>query len=99
EATALVEVVALEVPNVFTPNGDGINDRFEIRGLTAYPENRLIIFHRWGTEVMHTTSYRNDWDGANLSEGTYYYVLELRTPNGRRQTFKGFITLVRNVNH
>lgn len=99
EATAMVEVVALEVPNVFTPNGDGINDQFEIRGLTAYPENQLIIFNRWGNEVMRTAPYRNDWDGANLSEGTYYYVLELRFPNGRWQTFKGFITVIRNTNH
>ena len=98
KASAVVEVIALQVPNVFTPNGDGINDRFEIRGLTAYPDNRLVIFNRWGNEVFNARPYHNDWDGANLSEGTYYYVLEVRFPNGRWRTFKGFITLIRNVN-
>ena len=99
EAEATVEVVALKIPNVFTPNGDGLNDRFEIRGLELYPENRLVIFNRWGNEVYSAKTYTNDWDGANLSEGTYYYIFELRLHTGHWQTFKGFVTLMRNVNH
>lgn len=98
EARATVEVIALKIPNVFTPNGDGVNDRFEIRGLERFPENRLLIFNRWGNEVFKTNAYQNDWDGANLSEGTYYYIFELRIHSGRWQTFKGFVTIMRNVN-
>lgn len=98
EAEATVEIVALEIPNGFTPNGDGLNDRFEIRGLEFYPENRLLIFNRWGNEVYNVTAYKNDWDGASLSEGTYYYIFELRLHSGHWQTFKGFVTIVRNVN-
>ena len=98
EAAATVEVIALKVPNAFTPNGDGLNDRFEIPGLASYPENRLVVFNRWGNEVFSAKPYNNDWGGASLGEGTYYYIVELRLPNGHWQTFKGFITLVRNVN-
>ncbi len=97
EAAATVEVVALEIPNGFTPNGDGLNDHFEIRGLEFYPENRLLIFNRWGNEVYRITGYKNDWDGASLSAGTYYYIFELRLHSGHWQTFKGFVTIVRNV--
>lgn len=99
EAEATVEVMALKIPNVFTPNGDGVNDRFEIRGLEFYPENRLVIFNRWGNEVYAAKTYNNDWDGANLSEGTYYYILDLRLHSGHWQTFKGFVTVIRNVNN
>jgi len=99
EAIGTVKVIALKIPNVFTPNGDGLNDRFEIRGLELYPENRLIIFNRWGNEVYSAKTYTNDWDGANLSEGTYYYIFELRLHSGHWQTFKGFVTLMRNVNN
>ncbi len=98
EAAATVEVVALKIPNGFTPNGDGLNDRFEIRGLEFYPENRLLIFNRWGNEVYNVKTYKNDWDGADLNEGTYYYIFELRLHSGHWQTFKGFVTIVRNVN-
>lgn len=99
EAIGTVKVIALKIPNVFTPNGDGLNDRFEIRGLELYPENRLIIFNRWGNEVYSAKTYTNDWDGANLSEGTYYYIFELRLHSGHWQTFKGFVTVMRNVNN
>lgn len=98
EARATVEVIALKIPNVFTPNGDGINDRFEIRGLERFPENRLLVFNRWGNEVFKTSPYRNDWDGANLSEGTYYYIFELQLHTGHWQMFKGFVTVMRRVN-
>ncbi|MGV3763373.1 T9SS type B sorting domain-containing protein [Parapedobacter sp.] len=98
EALATVEVIALEIPNGFTPNGDGQNDRFVIRGLEAYPENRLLVFNRWGNEIYRVTPYKNDWDAANLGEGTYYYIFELRLNSGHWQTIKGFVTIVRNVN-
>lgn len=99
EARGDVEVVALKIPNTFTPNGDGINDYFEIRGLELFPEHRLTIFNRWGNEIYRSNSYKNDWNGIGLSEGTYYYAFELRLHNGRMQTFKGFITLIRNTNN
>lgn len=98
-ARAEVDVIALKIPNTFTPNGDGVNDYFEIRGLELFPAHRLTIFNRWGNEVYKSSNYQNDWNGAGLGEGTYYYAFELRLHTGHVQTFKGFITLIRNTNN
>ncbi len=98
ESIASIEVIAMKIPNTFTPNGDGLNDYFRIRGLELFPENRMVIFNRWGNEVYRASPYKGDWNGSNLSEGTYYYVFEVRLPNNHSQTFKGYITLIRNVN-
>ncbi len=95
EALATVEIIELTIPNVFTPNGDGVNDLFVIRGIELFPQHRLVIFNRWGNEIYRSDNYRNDWNGGGISEGTYYYVLEVKTQNGRWQTFKGFITIIR----
>lgn len=97
-AEAAVEIVTLEIPNGFTPNGDGLNDRFVIRGLEFYPENRLLIFNQWGNTVYNVTGYQNDWDGGSINAGTYYYIFELRLNSGHWQTFKGFVTVVRTTN-
>lgn len=97
ETSVSVAIIPLQVPNTFTPNGDGLNDYLEIQGLAHFSAHRLVVFNRWGNEVYKSTSYQNNWDGGNLHEGTYYYVLELRLHSGQWQTFKGFVTLVRNV--
>jgi len=83
----------LKIPNVFTPNGDGINDVFEIRGLDKFAQNELVIVNRWGNEVYHKTNYQNNWTGEGLNEGTYYYVLKVKTTEW--QVLKGYITLMR----
>jgi len=65
------------VPNVMTPNGDGMNDIFEIRYIDLYDVKKLTIYNRWGTIVYQSEDYQNDWDGGNVSDGVYFYVLEL----------------------
>ena len=86
----------IKVPNLFTPNGDGINDVFEIRGLNQYAENQLQIVNRWGNEVFHATNYQNNWTGEGLNEGTYYYVLRVkRIGSNQYEVLKGYITLIR----
>ena len=80
------------VPNAFSPNGDGINDYFEILGIENYEGNSLTIINRWGNKVYEAKNYGISsmpkyWDGkANtgmrigneeLPTGTYYYILEL----------------------
>jgi len=94
-ATALTQVVALKIPNVFTPNGDGVNDFFEIVGLGLFAENELYVFNRWGNEVFHQNHYQNNWNGQHLEEGTYYYALRVKMENGQWETFKGYLTLMR----
>lgn len=65
----------LTIPNVFTPNSDGINDFFEVVNLHLYPENELVVINRWGKEVFRQYQYDNRWDAAGLSHGVYYYKL------------------------
>lgn len=89
-------VNALNIPNVFTPNGDGNNDTFEIRGLDLFAENDIIIVNRWGNEVFKQTNYKNSWTGEGLNEGTYYYILRVKEHAGDEwQIYKGYITLIR----
>lgn len=62
----------LKIPNVFSPNGDGPNDRFTYE-LEHIAEIDLVIFNRWGTLVYATQSMSDFWDGGGLPEGTYFY--------------------------
>lgn len=87
----------IAIPNLFTPNGDGTNDVFEIRGLNQYGDNELSIVNRWGNEVFRQKNYQNTWSGEGLNEGTYYYLLRVKPKGGNTewQVFKGYITLIR----
>lgn len=87
----------INIPNLFTPNGDGTNDVFEIRGLNQYGDNELSIVNRWGNEVFRQKNYQNTWSGEGLNEGTYYYLLRVKSKGGNAdwQVFKGYITLIR----
>ncbi|RZK93285.1 MAG: gliding motility-associated C-terminal domain-containing protein [Pedobacter sp.] len=86
----------LFIPNLFTPNGDGTNDVFEVRGLNLFVQNDLVIVNRWGNEVYKSNNYQNNWTGEGLNEGTYYYLLKVKESAGSNwQVFKGYITLIR----
>ncbi|PWS30562.1 gliding motility-associated C-terminal domain-containing protein [Pedobacter paludis] len=86
----------LFIPNLFTPNGDGGNDAFEIRGLNFFAENNLVIVNRWGNEVYKSSNYQNNWTGEGLNEGTYFYVLRVKeNTSSSWQVFKGYVTLIR----
>jgi gliding motility-associated-like protein/uncharacterized repeat protein (TIGR01451 family) len=82
------------IPNVITPNGDGKNDKLIIIGISRYPNSSLFIYNRWGNQVYQSKNYQNEWDGKDLNEGTYYYILKLNTPEGER-SYKGWIELLR----
>ncbi len=79
------------IPNVITPNGDDINDTFEIQDLEAYEENLLKIFNRYGDLVFTQRNYRSGWSGAGLSPGVYYYefLLDLQ------QRLHGWLQIIR----
>ena len=89
----------LFIPQGFSPNGDGINENFVIKGLPD-GENELTIFNRWGNKVYFNANYDNTWDGrANeggngnnkLPQGTYYYILKLKGTDEKPYT--GFVVL------
>ncbi len=94
--TVVVEVKDLRIPQGFSPNGDGINDKFEIPGIENLrgKNAELIIINKWGAEVYHDTNYKGDWDGTHdgtpLPSDTYYYILRII---GR--TYKGFLIIRR----
>ncbi len=83
-----------EVNNTFTPNNDGQNDHFTIKNIELFPENELVILNRWGNEVYTRFSYDNTWNGSNLSEGTYFYILNVKMCDEVR-TINGYITILR----
>lgn len=63
------------IPNIITPNGDGLNDNFEISNVTNFSEARLSVYNRWGMKVFESRNYLNDWSPSDLASGTYYYIL------------------------
>ena len=83
------------IPNVFSPNGDGVNDVFSISGLDKCSSYSLKIYNRWGIPIFETAETGFVWDGrtsagVNAEEGTYFYILTNNTA-----TRKGFVTLLR----
>jgi gliding motility-associated-like protein len=86
---------ALTVTNVFSPNGDGVNDKWEIANLENYSENDLTVFNRWGNEVYRQQNYQNSWTGGELSAGTYFYVLKVKECDGAFRTYKGYVMIMR----
>ncbi|MGN6292980.1 MAG: DUF2341 domain-containing protein [Chitinophagaceae bacterium] len=89
------DLAVIEPKIIITPNGDGINDRFEIKNIDAYPNNRLQVFDRSGKVVYEKQNYTNNWDGKvqnrPLADDTYFYVL---TVNGK-VIRKGSITIIK----
>lgn len=86
----------LTIPTLITPNKDGRNDYFYLRGTDAFGPNELIIFDRRGVRVYHDPDYHNDWDGVDynnrpLPDDTYYYVFKA----GKGKPRSGFIMIRR----
>ncbi|RZL13821.1 MAG: hypothetical protein EOO62_07135 [Hymenobacter sp.] len=89
-----VAAPAYEVPNVFTPNHDHLNDAFELR-LAGPRTFHLQIFNRWGREVFSTNQYGNFWTGSGAAAGVYYYYWRYSTDcDPVEHTLKGTVTLV-----
>lgn len=90
----------VEVPNVFTPNGDAVNDFFTIKNIQQYSQTSMTVFNRWGVKVYETTDYTNDWDGTDqktgqkLADGVYYYIINMKDEaSGKTQNFEGSVTI------
>jgi len=93
------------IPNIFTPNGDGVNDWLEIPCLDSgfYQGNSLVVYNQWGDKVYEAAPYSNDealaWRGTldgepgkDLPDGVYFYIFK---PGPNEATVKGFIEIFR----
>lgn len=82
----------LYIPNIFTPNNDGINDYFKIKGIEK--EIWVIyIYNRFGDLVFLSQDYQSNWQADNYPDGTYYYILKHST--NTELIFKGFVEVYR----
>ncbi len=78
-------------PNVFTPNGDGVNDNLIFTGLENFPGSSITIYNRWGNKVFENANYNNDWNGSGVSDGTYYYILA----KSDGTSISGYVTVIK----
>jgi gliding motility-associated-like protein len=95
--TIYINYTNFKIPNAFSPNNDGKNDFFEIKGLEEYAPANIVIFNRWNQEVYSSKNYQNDWNGSNnkgkeLVDDTYFYILTL----SNKESHQGYIILKRN---
>lgn len=95
------------VPNIFTPDGDGVNDYFEIFNVHQYKTRRIVqIYNRWGKSIFKSDMYTNEigkvWDGTDsngnkLADGVYFYYVDLYDEaSGKSFIEKGSVTLMGN---
>lgn len=93
----LTEANDLVMPTGFSPNEDGANDFFDIRGIDGYAKNLFTVLNRWGNVVYEHPNYSNQWKGENnqgekLPDGTYFVILSI---NDGTRTLQGFVDLRR----
>jgi gliding motility-associated-like protein len=96
DQTQIIVSPEITVSNTITPNGDGINDYWVIKGLIAYEQATVDIFNRYGQKIFHSLGYPKPWDGtyngSSLPVGVYYYVIDTKV-NG--QVLSGPITIIK----
>jgi gliding motility-associated-like protein len=93
----------LNIPNTFTPNGDGDNDVWVIGGLNRFDDCEIWIYTRWGQRVFHQNGYETgeEWNGTNrglsLSPATYYYIIDIKKKDadGKVKKYAGAITIIK----
>jgi gliding motility-associated-like protein len=89
-------LLAPEVPNAFSPNGDGINDTWVIKYLDSYPDATIDVYNRYGQPVLKSVGYNKPWDGkyngSDLPIGTYYYIVN---PRNGRKIITGSVTIIK----
>ena len=84
------------IPNVFSPNGDGVHDRWVIGYLESYPGCTVDIYNRYGQLILHSEGYQTPWDGKvngrDVPIGTYYYIVN---PKNGRSILSGYVDVIR----
>jgi gliding motility-associated-like protein len=95
--TILKVVFDGKISNLFTPNGDGINDTWYLEDIQKFPDCEVIVYNIYGNVVFTKKGYMNDWkgtyNGVELPDGTYYYVLKFDSSD---VVLKGALDILRN---
>jgi gliding motility-associated-like protein len=99
-ATVMFITCDLDVPNVFTPNGDGANDNFQLVEYQGLQNFNILILNRWGNVMREFNDPSFQWDGTDkngnpVTEGVYFYVVKTETMNGKPIEKHGFVQLIR----
>jgi gliding motility-associated-like protein len=94
----LTQSMALDIPEGFSPNNDGKNDYFVIKGVEIYPDNTLEIYNRWGNLVYKKNGYNNEWDGNNMNgkelpDATYFVIFKIHNIGFQ---YNGYVDLRRS---
>jgi gliding motility-associated-like protein len=87
-------------PNVFTPNGDGLNDCLPMNSMSEFSSLNFFVYNRWGDLVFETTNIKECWKGQTqngepLSEGTYFYLFSGITTCNKEISNRGTVTIIR----
>lgn len=94
-----VHCCTVDIPNVFSPNGDGQNDKFTLYAITAQEIKEFSVYNRWGQRVYYDIGFPGGWDGNfngnPLECGTYFYTISYACSDGNTFVKKGDITLMR----
>ena len=92
----LVSDEEIRMVNTITPNGDGKNDYWLIKGIANYPDSRIEIYNRYGQKVFESIGYKEPFNGkrnaTDLPVGTYYYIIDLKSGCS---LLKGALTIIR----
>jgi len=91
----------IQIPNTFTPNNDGNNDVFYLENWDLCAESyKLTIYNRWGVKIFESENPNIEWDGrissgSEATDGTYFYIFDIKNKNGQNERITGFIALLR----
>ena len=99
DITVVVVPYCVKPMEAFTPNGDGVNDRWLVTNGNCSKDIKAEVFNRYGHRVFQDNSYSNNWDGTYngtpLPDGTYYFVITYRLLNNKLVYQKGNVTILR----
>lgn len=86
-----------ELPNTITPDGDNVNDVWNIPEIEHYPNAHVVIYNRWGNSIFESSGHYEPWDGTfegkELPAGSYYYILDFKTPG--MDNLNGTVNIIR----
>ena len=88
----------LFLPNAFTPNSDGVNDIFRLRG-SGFISASMMILNQWGQLIFKTDNASAGWDGSSrgglVQNGTYSYIVQIKMTDGKERVMKGNVSLIK----